>query len=182
MERIIRKLKEFDCVQGAVIESIAKLEMELDNVCAQHNLKTLFRQGRASIIPKKAQAAPDAHIFTPDLEPSLQIPPILGLGSPKVPQFVRKFHEELRSMVPELQKILKGQGKDFCFSSRVLARGKNLQEGCNVLQVQVQDEGDGLYTVRFSVGASFKSPVYKSYVQVKKNLGPMQQACECKNG
>jgi hypothetical protein len=48
--------------------------------------------------------------------------------------------------------------------------------------VAVQDEGDGLYTLRFNVGASMKSPVYKCYVQFKKGLGLIRQACDCKNG
>jgi hypothetical protein len=51
-----------------------------------------------------------------------------------------------------------------------------------VLQVTVQDEGDGLYTVRFNVGVSMKSPVYKCYIQLKKDEGLIRQACECKNG
>lgn len=182
VERIIRKLKEFHCLQGGVIESIEKLEKELDNVCAQHNLKTMYRLQLEKEIPKKAPCAPNAHIFTPDLDPPLKIPRSVGLDSPKMPQHISKFHQELGSIVPELEKILMGQGKEICFTNRVRARGKNLLEGCNVLQIQVQDEGDGLFTLRFSVGASMKAPVYNCFAQVKKTQGVMRQACECKNG
>lgn len=182
VERIIRKLKEFHCLQGGVVESIENMEMELDNTCAQHNLKTLYRLGLEKEIPKKAPCAPNALIITPDLDPSLKIPHPVALDSPKMPQHIVNFHQELGSIVPELEKILLGEGKEICFTNRVLARGKSLLEGCNVLQIQVQNELDGLFTLRFSVGASMKAPVYNCYVQVKKTQGVIRQACECKNG
>jgi hypothetical protein len=182
VERIIRRVKEFASVQGVKIESIEMFEILLDNVCAQHNLKEMMRQGLVHLIPKAAPHAPDAHIFTLDLEPSLKIPRETRQDAPKVPLHLRKFHEELRSIVPRLKPVLAGAGPDACFSTRVLARGRNLFEGANVLQVTVQDEGDGLYTVRFNVGASMKSPVYKCYIQLKKDEGLIRQACECKNG
>jgi hypothetical protein len=182
VERIIRRVKEFGSVQGMKIESIEKFETLLDNVCAQHNLKEMMRQGLGHLIPKVAPCAPEAHIFTVDLEPSLKIPREVSLNSPKMPLHLKQFHEELKSVVPQLQKILAGVSHKACFSTRVLARGRNLFEGANVLQVTVQDEGDGLYTLRFNVGASMKSPVYKCYVQLKKDLGLIRQACECKNG
>lgn len=182
VERIIRRLKEFACVQGGKIESIEKLEQLLDNVCAQHNLKELARQQLLHTIPKVAPCAPGSHIFTPDLEPSIKIPRAVTLDSPKMPAHVKVFHEEMTSIAPELSSILKGEGMLSCFTNRVLARGRNLFEGANVLQTVVQDEGDGLYTLRFLVGASMKSPAYKCYVQLKKGLGVCRQACECKNG
>ncbi len=77
-----------------------------------------------------------------------------------MPPHVKAFHEELKSIAPDLKKILKGKGHLACFTSRVLARGKNLFEGANVLHVAVQPEVDGLYTVKFLVGASMKSPAY----------------------
>jgi hypothetical protein len=141
VERIIRRVKEFSSVQGMVIESIEKFEMLLDNVCAQHNLKELSRQQLLGLIPKVAPHAPDAHIFTMDLEPSLKIPREVALNSGRVPLHLKQFHEELKSIVPQLQMILAGAGREACFTTRVLARGRNLFEGANVLQVAVQDEG-----------------------------------------
>ncbi len=96
-ERIVRRVKEFDSVQGTKIESIEKFEMLLDNVCAQHNLKEMMRQELGHLIPKAAPHAPDAHIFTVDLEPSLKIPRETSLNSPKVPLHLKQFHEELKS-------------------------------------------------------------------------------------
>jgi hypothetical protein len=133
VERIIRRVKEFASVQGVKIESIEMFEMLLDNVCAQHNLKEMMRQGLAHLIPKAAPHAPDAHIFTLDLEPSLKIPRETRHESPKVPLHLRQFHEEMRSIVPKLIPVLAGAGPDACFSNRVLARGRNLFEGANVL-------------------------------------------------
>lgn len=182
VERIIRRLKEFGCVQGGKIESIEKLEQLLDNVCAQLNLKELTRQQLMHTIPKVAPCAPGSHIFTPDLEPSIKIPRAVTLDSSMMPVHLKRFHEEMTSVAPELRNILAGEGALSCFTGRVLARGKNLFEGANVLQVAVQDEGDGLYTLRFLVGASMKSPVYKCFVQLKRTLGVCRQACECKNG
>lgn len=182
VERIIRCLKEFGISQGGTIDSIEKLEMEVDIVCELHNLKVRTREKLLKKIPKKGKFEVNAHIITPDLDPPLKIPRSVPLDSPKVPSHVTRFREELSSIVPKLERILKGDDPDCPFSGRVLARGNNLFEGCNVLQVAVQDEDDGLYTVRFHVGASMKNPVYKCFVQIKKDVGVVQQVCECKQG
>ncbi len=182
VERMIRCLKEFGISQGGSVDSIEKLELEVDVVCALHNLKVLCREGRMEAVPRRARFAPSTHIFTPDLEPPLKIPACVPLDSPKVPSHVSRFREELSSVVPKLEAILNGSDSDNPFSQRVLARGKNLADGCNVLQVAVQDDDDGLYTLKFNVGASMKSVVYDCFVQVKKDVGIIQQACECKHG
>ncbi len=84
VERIIRRLKEFACVQGGIVESVEKLERLLDNVCAQHNLKELARQKLLHKIPAVAPCAPGSHIITPDLEPSMKIPRAVTLQSPQM--------------------------------------------------------------------------------------------------
>ncbi len=47
-------------------------------------------------------------LFYGDLEPSLKISRGTSLNSPKVPLHLKQFHEELKSVVPQLKKILVG--------------------------------------------------------------------------
>jgi hypothetical protein len=182
VEHTIRKIKEYAILQGSDIQNVAVLEKIMDNACAEHNLKTLFNQNHAGKIPKKGKYAPDAHIMTPDLEPSVKIPQVLDLRSPKVVPHVKQFHEALTSIVPFLEKALARGGERVTFQPRVLTRGENLLDGCQILQVRFQHEGDGLWTLLFYCGASWKSPVYKCYVQIKLGVGVLQNVCDCKHG
>jgi hypothetical protein len=182
VERVIQRIKLFKVLEGTSVDSIAMFEKLLDVACALVNLKELCRLNCLDSIPAVARHAPDAHIITNDLGVPQAISRTQPGDSPHLAQHVLAFREALTAIVPELQRVLRGEGNYSCFTVRVRARGKSLFEGANVLHVQPQDEGDGLWTIRFVVGASMKAISYVCYVQIKKDLAVRQQVCECKNG
>ena len=64
-------------------------------------------------IPARAPFSANAHIITPDLEPSMKIPKTVAMDSPKMPAHVVRFHDALSTIAPKLNMVLlnvRGQG------------------------------------------------------------------------
>ena len=182
VERAFAKLKKWGGLSGGSVDSIDTKEMELDCAMALQNLIERFRMKLQDGIPARAPFSANAHIITPDLEPSMKIPKTVAMDSPKMPAHVVKFHTALSSIAPKLNLVLlnvRGQG---IFTPRVEDRGQNLFSGGNVLQFMVAEEEFETWRVRVNVGASMKAPIYKCYVRLNANEGVIEQACECKNG
>lgn len=164
------------------MDEIEVKEKELDCAMALQNLREMHRQKLMHLIPSRAHAAPNAHIITPDLAPSMSIPPYWPLISDRIPSQVRSFHAAMSTIAPKLVKILQGQENLAIFTQRVAKRGSNLFLAGNVLQVMVEEHELDNWWVRFSVGASMKFPTYKCYCILNANNGVVCQICECKNG
>ena len=182
IERMFARLKKWGILSGGAVDSIDRKEIELDCAMALQNLIERFRLDIVAGIPARAPFAPDSHIITPDLEPSMKIPRGYPLNSEKVPIHVRKFHGALSTIVPKLEQILSAAGNERIFTPRLAKRGNNLFLGGNVLQYMVEEEDLGVWRVRISVGASMKTPIYKCYARLDANVGVLRQICECKNG
>ncbi len=175
-------MKKWEILSGGSVDSINTKEKELDCAMALQNLIERHRLNIVDDIPARAPYAPNAHIITPDLEPSMKIPKSVPLNSKKMPKHVLKFNGALTRIVPKLEQVLVKKGDDSLFQPRLLKRTENLFLGGNVLQFMVQEEALGIWRVRISVGASMKTPVYKCYARLDANEGVVDQICECKNG
>lgn len=182
VERMFASLKKWEVLFGSDVDSIEKLEKELDCAMALHNLIILQREDMMHMIPARAKFSKNAHIITPSLEPSMKFPPKLALESPKVPVHVKEFHVALAQLSPMIVKLLEATGRDQIFTGRVAKRGLNLWEAGNVLQIMVERHELDNWWIRFSVGASIKFPTYKCYCVLNHISGLVKFICECKGG
>ena len=182
VERAFAKLKKWGGLSGGSVDSIDTKEKELDCAMALQNLIERYRMKLQDGIPARAPYSANAHIITPDLEPSMKIPKTVAMDSRKMPAHVRRFHNALSTIAPKLNRILLDVQGEGIFTPRVVNRGRNLFSGGNVLQFMVAEEQFATWRVRVSVGASMKAPTYMCYVRLNANVGVIAQACECKNG
>ena len=182
VERAFAKLKKWGGLSGGLVDSIDTKEKELDCAMALQNLIERFRMNLQAGIPARAPFSADAHIITPDLEPSMKIPKTVAMDSVNMPAHVVRFHTALSSIVPKLSMVLLNVKGEGIFTARVEHRGMNLFSGGNVLQFMVAEEEFETWRVRVSVGASMKAPIYLCYVRLNANVGELEQICECKNG
>jgi hypothetical protein len=182
IERMFARLKKWEVLFGALVESIDTKEMELDCAMALQNLIELFRLKLQDSIPARAPFSANAHIITRNLDPILKIPPVVALDSAKMPPHVVAFHGAMSTMYPTIRKKALGLPGAVIFPPRLLKRGENLFKSGNVVQFMVQDEGLGVWRIRFSVAASMKFPVYKCYAILNAEHGVQKSFCECKNG
>ena len=62
-----------------------------------------------------------------------------------------------------------GVGGDAVYSSRIMARAKNMRAGGHVLQLRVQKSGMSDWWICASVGASMRITTYNCYLLVREN-------------
>lgn len=179
---MFQRLKLWECLSGGQVDNVKMLERELDNAMALHNLNERHRQKLMDGIPDVAPHPPGAHIITKDLDVKQMYPKPISMEDAKFPAHAKQFREELKSIAPSLDKVLRVGSREQLFSSRTKKRGENLFLGGIVLQVALQQEPNDQWIARFNVGASMKNPVYKCWVKLQKGRGFVQSACECKNG
>ena len=182
IERMFARLKKWDVLFDGNVDSIETMEMELDSAMALQNLLEMDRLDLLGLIPERARFAPGSHIITPDLEPKMKIPKSVVIGSPKVPQHIRDFHGAMAQIAPKLKQIILRLPNVNVCTPRVSVRGEGKFLGGNVLQVMVEPRELEQWWVRFSVGASMKTPTYRCYAILNANVGLADQVCECKNG
>ena len=182
VERMFARLKKWEVLSGGSVESIEIKEMELDAAMALQNLNELVRLNFMHLIPDRPQFAPGSHIITRDLEPSLKIPKSVSVADAKFPQHLREFHGALSTIGPKLRKIIQAVPGNVIFTTRTLKRSENLFLGGNVLQIQAEEEGLGVWRVGFRVGASMKAVIYHCYARLRADEGVLHSCCECKNG
>lgn len=182
VERMFARLKKWLVLLGGSVESIEIKEMELDAAMALQNLNELDRLKLMDLIPDRPKFAAGSHIITRDLEPSLKIPKSVRVADDKFPEHLLQFHQALTTITPKLAKILQPLLGHKIFTSRTLKRSENLFLAGNVLQIQAEMEGLGVWRVGFRVGASMKAVIYQCFARLRADEGVLQSCCECKNG
>ena len=164
---------------------VETFEKVLDCVCALHNLRVLFEKRPDFKIVERHRFIPGDHVFHPKVpahEVDLKIPkdePNLDAG---MFPHIRKFKEFLPSAAPAIKKALEIGGKECLFYPVVKKRGANLYNGSYVLQLQVQDEGLGVWTVKHLVGASYSYETHTGYFQLSKDNIAFNHICDCFSG
>lgn len=185
------RVKKPKVISTFSIDRIENVELEMDVICGMCNLKVLFRQNYMDMIaPAPAGAATrsagivNSQIFTTDLKPDLKIPAPSKMSTTDIPAHIQSFDTAMSWLLPGLEKTFKLEEDDYTFTGRVQKRGENLQNGGYVLQVRVQDLGDDLWRVQFTVAASMKFPIYKCHIELKRALPGVihRSVCYCKNG
>lgn len=185
IERMFAALKKWQILQGGSVDFPETLEKELDVALALHNINLLDKAERMELIPGRAKYAPDAHIITRDLEPSLKIPKPMTLDNAKFPAHWKTFKSAMTSILPELGRILKREGegaKENPFSKRKSKRGHNLFSGGYVSSLQCEALPNDVWRLKASVHASMKQATYECYFEMQKGDVLIRQACMCKSG
>jgi hypothetical protein len=185
VEHVIGDLKQAKVMFSNKIQTADEFEGVLDCVIALHNLRVLLKANSNFDIPVRRHAIAREHIFRPCVpqnEVDLKIPKAEPDLSQKDLKHIRDFKEFLTSAIPNIKEALVKGGKDCVFFPTVLERGKHLYDGAYVLQLQVQDEGLGRWTVRYIVGASYSYEIHRGYFQMEKDKAVLQNICDCYSG
>ena len=185
VEQTIADLKLFKIMGGNKIKSVSDFEATLDCVIALRNLKVLRKLNPKFDMPERRAAMSQEHVFHPrvsEKDVDLKIPADApDLLRPEY-QHIRDFKDFLPSAIPMVKKALEKGGDDCVFFPTVLKRGKNLYNGAYVLQLRVQPELLGVWTVKFLVGASYSYETHTGYFQISRDNGCIHSICDCFSG
>jgi hypothetical protein len=185
VEQTIANLKVAKVMERNKINSVEMFEKVLDCVIALHNLRVLLKANPQFDIPPRRAALQDEHIFqplVPENEVDLKIPadaPDLAL---KKYRHLSKFKDFLPSAAGAIKKALELHGDDGVFYPTVRKRGENLYKGAYVLQLRVQEELLGTWTVKYVVGASYSYETHKGYFQMSRDNAVKASICDCYSG
>jgi hypothetical protein len=103
------------------------------------------------------------------------------LSSPNY-KHIKDFVEFLPSAATAIKDAVNSVGQERIFYPNVRKRGRNLYNGAYVLQLRVQDEGLGVWTVKYQVGASYSYEVYVGYFKMSRDNAAMENICDCYSG
>lgn len=185
IEQTFADLKNFKVMDSNKIKSAADFEKVLDCVLALHNLKILLKLVPNFDLPARRYAIPREHVFGPKIPEkdfNLSIPADApNLANPDMAH-INKFINFLPSAIPTIRKTLNQAGSECVFRPAVLERGGHLYEGAYVLQLQVQNEGLDIWTVKYTVGASYSYETHTGYVQIRKDNAVLNHICDCYSG
>jgi hypothetical protein len=154
-------------------------------VIGLHNLRVLIKENPNYDIPERRAALPEEHVFKPQVAPhevDLKIPDEIRPRDEASIKHIRQFERLLPSLAPTLWKALETGGRDSVFYPTVGVRGKNLYNGAYVLQLQLQEETLGVWTVKFIVGASYSYETHTGYFRLSQNEAPISHICCCYSG
>jgi hypothetical protein len=185
VEQTIADLKVSKVMEWNKINSVAVFEEVLDCVIGLHNLRVLLKLNPHFDLPVRRAAIQDEHIFKPKIpanDVDLKIPadpPDLLLEKYR---HIREFKEFLPSGAGAIRKALELHGKHAIFFPTVRKRGMNLYNGAYVLQLKVQKELLGLWTVKFIVGASYSYETHVGYFQISQDNAVHGSICDCFSG
>jgi hypothetical protein len=185
VEQTIANLKVAKVMERNKIKSVEMFEKVLDCVIALHNLRVLLKANPQFDIPPRRAAIPGEHIFkplVPENEVDLKIPadaPDLAL---KKYRHLSKFKDFLPSAAGAIKKALELHGDEGVFYPTVRKRGENLYKGAYVLQLRVQEELMGEWTVKYVVGASYSYETHKGYFQMSRDNAVKASICDCYSG
>lgn len=172
-------------MDGNKIENIEEKTKELDCVIGLHNLKVLRKVNNNYDIPERRYALPEEHVFKP-LKPAdevdLKIPPSITTTKEGESKHIRDFERFLPSVAPLLKKAIENEKNESIFYPTVGKRGKNLYEGAYVLQLKLQEEILGVWTINFIVGASYRYDTHFGYFQMSKDNACINCICSCYGG
>ena len=103
------------------------------------------------------------------------------LSSPNY-KHIKDFVEFLPSAATAIKNAINSVGQERIFYPNVRKRGRNLYNGAYVLQLRVQDEGLGVWTVKYHVGASYSYEVHVGYFKMSRDNAAMENICDCYSG
>jgi len=185
VEQTIRVLKCFKIMDGNKIKTAADFEEVLDCVIALHNLRVLLKGDKVfDLLPRKFAVAGD-HVFKPKIpqeDVDLKIPADApDLSKPEY-RDIRDFKGFLAAAAPAVKNALEKRGPDCIFFPTVKTRGQNLYNGAYVLQLQLQKELLGVWTLKYVVGASYSYETHTGYVQMSRDDAAVRHICDCYSG
>jgi hypothetical protein len=185
VEQTIANLKLAKVMERNKIKSVEMFEKVLDCVIALHNLRVLLKANPQFDIPARRAALRDEHIFkplVPENDVDLKIPADAPDLAKKPYRHLSKFKDFLPSAAGAIKKALELHGDEGVFYPTVRKRGKNLYKGAYVLQLRVQEEVMGVWTVKYLVGASYSYETHKGYVQMSRDNAVKVSICSCFSG
>jgi hypothetical protein len=185
VEQTIADLKLAKVMERNKISTVSDFEEVLDCVIGLHNLRVLLKANPQFDIPRRRAAIPGEHIFkpvVPENEVDLKIPadaPNLALAKYR---HVSRFKDFLPSAAKAIGKAMELHGNESVFYPTVRKRGENLYNGAYVLQVRVQEELLGTWTVKYLVGASYSYETHTGYFKMSRDNAVMGSICDCFSG
>jgi hypothetical protein len=185
VEQTIADLKLAKVMERNKISTVSDFEEVLDCVIGLHNLRVLLKANPQFDIPRRRAAIPGEHIFkpvVPENEVDLKIPadaPNLALAKY---WHVSRFKDFLPSAAKAIEKAMELHGNESVFYPTVRKRGENLYNGAYVLQVRVQEELLGTWTVKYLVGASYSYETHTGYFKMSRDNAVMGSICDCFSG
>jgi hypothetical protein len=185
VEQTIADLKLAKVMERNKISTVSDFEEVLDCVIGLHNLRVLLKANPQFDIPRRRAAIPGEHIFkpvVPENEVDLKIPadaPNLALAKYR---HVSRFKDFLPSAAKAIEKAMELHGNESVFYPTVRKRGENLYNGAYVLQVRVQEELLGTWTVKYLVGASYSYETHTGYFKMSRDNAVMGSICDCFSG
>ena len=185
VEQTIADLKLAKVMERNKIGTVSDFEKVLDCVIGLHNLRVLLKVNPQFDIPERRAAIPGEHIFrpvVPENEVDLKIPvdpPDLAL---KKYRHISRFKDFLPSVAKAIENALELHGNECIFYPTVRKRGENLYKGAYVLQLRVQEELLGTWTVKYLVGASYSYETHTGYFKMSRDNAMTGSICDCFSG
>ena len=185
VEQTFADLKKSKVMESNKIKSAAAFEEVLDCVIGLHNLRVLLKANPRFDIPERRDAIQGDHIFKP-LIPTSDVNLKIPADEPNLAheefRHIREFKEFLPSAAPAIKNAVELHGDDGVFFPTVRERGKNLYDGAYVLQLKVQNEDLGVWTVKYLVGASYSYETHVGYFQISRENAVCRSICDCFSG
>jgi hypothetical protein len=185
VEHTFADLKNFKIMSSNKISTVADFEITLDNIMALHNLMILLKHFPNFDLPPRRAAITGEHIFHPlvrenDVDLKIPADPV-DLTLTKY-RHINEFTNFLTSASKAIREAIETGENECIFFPTVGFRGRNLYNGAYVLQLQVQDEGLGVWTVKYLVGASYSYEIHTGYFQMSRDDAAINHNCECFSG
>lgn len=185
VEQTIADLKWFRVMKSNKIRTAGDFDTLLDCAIGLHNLLVLLKLNDRFDIPPRRAALPREHVIQP-LVPENQVDLKIPEDEPDLyqanRQHIRKFTEFLPSAARAIRNALERGGEECVFYPTVLERGRNLYNGAYVLQLRVQEEAVGVWTIKYLVGASYSYQTHTGYVRVSQDNAAFNHICDCYSG
>lgn len=185
VEQTIADLKLAKVMHGNKLSAVSDFEEVLDCVIALHNLRVLLKANPHFNIPERRAAIPGEHIFrrlVVENDVDLKIP--ADLPNLLLPNYrhIINFKDFLPSAAGAIRKALELHGNEGIFYPTVRKRGENLYNGAYVLQLRLQEELLGTWTVKYLVGASYSYETHTGYFQMSRDNAVIASICDCFSG
>jgi hypothetical protein len=185
VEQTIGDMKKWKVLKDNKISSVERATKELDAVIGLHNMTVLLKEDPQFKIPDRRATLPDEHVFKPLIPPkevNLKIPEKVRPGGSLDISHIEKFKAWLPSVIPTLKQSIEKEKNESVFFPTVGERGRCLYEGAYVLQLRVEEEGLGVWNVKYLVGASYSFQTHIGYFQLSKDSAPLCNICDCYSG
>lgn len=185
VEQTIADLKLAKVMSGNKLSAVSDFEEVLDCVIALHNLRVLLKANSLFDIPERRAAIPGEHVFkwlVVENDVDLKIPADLPNLSLAKYRHISDFKDFLPSAAGAMRRALELHGNEGIFYPTVRKRGENLYNGAYVLQLRVQEELLGTWTVKYLVGASYSYETHTGYFQMSRDNAVIASICDCFSG